>query len=55
MIPLEKSRENQKWPKPRRRGNLRLYWQALGSSAEQLHQRLGAMCYLDPTWRSLVL
>lgn len=26
--------------------NLRLYWQALGSSAEQLHQRLGAMCDL---------
>eukprot|EP00435_Cladocopium_sp_Y103_P008495 s1926_g2.t1 len=26
--------------------NLRLYWQALGPSAEQLHQRLGAMCDL---------
>lgn len=26
--------------------NLKLYWQALGSNAEALHQRLGAMCDL---------
>eukprot|EP00913_Durusdinium_trenchii_P000685 g638.t1 len=29
-----------------RAGNLKLYWQALGSNAEALHQRLGAMCDL---------
>ena len=42
-----------KSPVQHRAGNLKLYWQALGSNAEALHQRLGAMCSLAGAQSSL--